>query len=151
MHEGGRDADDDRQAQYHQAAGNDRDDDCPPEDRLLFHRVFRTHGLCNQSGRAGTQEIEYRQQEIEDQRANRQTADQLGLSHLADNAHIDKSEKRRGDRSKRHGNGDQHHHPVCYFERPCYATTLQRLVHDACPEYSPQIKTIYSGINRNYR
>src|SRR5690606_39607318 len=114
------------------------DDDCAPEDGLLFDGIFCTHGLRNKSSRAGTEEIEHRQQEIKNKRANRQTAYQLRLSHLANNAHIDESKKRRCDCGKRHGNGDQHHHPVRYVERLCYATnTLQRLIHYACPECIP--------------
>lgn len=82
--------------------------------------IFRTHGRLQNPVVPERRKLSIGQQEVKYRRADRQTPDQLSLSHLADNAHVHKSRQRR-DCSKRHGNGSQHHHSVRYVERPCYA------------------------------
>ncbi|MCY1364282.1 hypothetical protein D9M69_510790 [compost metagenome] len=124
------DSEDKRQAQDNQTTGNDCYDDCAPENRLFFRLILRTHGLCHKAGRTRTQEAEHRQQKIENQRTDCQSANQFGLPHLPDHAHIHQPQQRRSDSGQRHRHGDHHHHAIGHFKWSGNdALFVQHLIH----------------------
>ena len=66
-----------------------------PEHRLHLAAVLRAERLRRQPGRAGAQEIEGGEDEVEDQRADRQPAEQRRIAEPADDRRVGQAEQRR--------------------------------------------------------
>jgi hypothetical protein len=74
--------------------GGDRDHQRTPENGLLFHRVTPAHGLGHKTGGGRAQEIEGGENEVEQDRRNRQAAQQRRITQPPDHGGIDQPQKR---------------------------------------------------------
>ena len=83
------------------------DEERTPVDGLLFGLVTTPECLRNQAGRRGAQEIEGGEDQIEQDGADGQAADQRRIAQPADNRHVHQAQQRRGQIGKRHRNGDR--------------------------------------------
>ncbi len=93
-------------------AGDNRDQHGAPEHRLFLQLVAAPESLGDEAGGAGAQEIEGGEDDIEDQRAGRQPAEQRRVAELADHRRIDDAEQRRRQIGERHRHGDGEHRAV---------------------------------------
>ena len=82
------------------------EDQCADEHRGDLAAVVGADGLGDEAGRAGAEEIEGREDEVEDERADRDTADQRRIAELADDGEIDHADQRRRQIGERHRHGD---------------------------------------------
>jgi hypothetical protein len=92
------------------------EDDRAPEHRLLFGLVLAAEGLGDEAGGAGTQEVERREDDVEDDRADGEAADQRGVAELADHRRVDDAEDRRRQEGQRHRHRDGKDHAVGHLE-----------------------------------
>ena len=88
------------------------DDDGAQQHRPLFDGVAAPERLRDQAGRAGAQEVEGREDDVEDDGAGRQAAEQRGIAEMADDRRIDKADQRRRQIGERHRHGDRQHRAV---------------------------------------
>ena len=91
--------------------------DGSPEHRLFLGGVAAAEGLGDETGRAGAQEIEGGEDDVEDERAGGQAAEQRGVAELADHRRVDQAEQRRRQIGERHRHGDGEHRTVGDDER----------------------------------
>ena len=75
-------------------------------------RVAAPERLGNEACRAGAQEIEGRKDDVEDDGAGRQAAEQRGITEMADDGRVDEADQRRRQIGERHRHGDRQHRPV---------------------------------------
>ena len=74
---------------------DERDDQRTPENRLLLRLVAAAEGLRHQPGGGGAQEIEGGEDQVEEDRADREPGKQRRLAETADDGGIDQTEQRR--------------------------------------------------------
>ncbi len=80
--------------------------------------VVGAERLGDQPGRARAQEVEGGEDEIEDQRADRDAANQRRIAQLADDAEIDHADQRRRQIGERHRHGDRQNAAMRDLEGP---------------------------------
>ena len=117
-HQVGRCPEDNRRKRQHQGAERKRAECGPPEHRLQFALVGASERLCGQSRRRGPEEAEAAIDEIEEDRADRETGQRFSLAKPADDCGIGQSEQRRGQEAERHRHRDRKHQAMRDLEGP---------------------------------
>ncbi len=107
-----------RREQGEHDAGDDGERQRPPEHGLLFQRVAASHRLGDEAGRAGAEEVEGGEDQVEDDGAGGEAADQRRVAVLADDRGIDNADQRRRQVGDHHRHGDAEHQPVRHRETP---------------------------------
>ena len=97
-------------------AAAERQDQRPPEDRLLLAAVPPSEGLRRQAGGRGTQKIEAAEDQIEEHGADGEPGQRFRHTHMADHGGVSQAEQRRRHETECHRNGDRQHHPVRHVE-----------------------------------
>ena len=69
--------------------------------------VAASERLRDQARRSGAQEVEGRKDDVENDRASRQPAQQRGVAEMADHGRVDEADQRRRQIGKRHRHGDR--------------------------------------------
>jgi hypothetical protein len=85
--------------------------------------------LGREAGRAAPQEVESGEDDVEDDRADRDAADQRGVAEPADDGGVDEPDQRRREIGERHRRGDGEHAAVRHLERPDIAMERQGSAH----------------------
>ena len=88
------------------------DDDGAQQHRLLLDGVATPERLGDEARRAGAQEIEGRKDDVENDGAGRQAAEQRGVAEMADDRRVDQADQRRRQIGERHRHGDRQHGAV---------------------------------------
>jgi hypothetical protein len=122
-----------RSDEQHQATGEAQQEGAP-EHGLLLGLVSPPEGLGDETGRRRAKEVEGREDDVEDDRADGEPADQGGIAQLADHRHVDDAEQRGRQVSERHRHRDRKHHAVgdregarrCAMERQIFQDGLRR-------------------------
>ena len=116
-----------RAGDHHYQAADQGDCKSPKQYRLFFFFVFSAQCLRHQTRCAGPQEIERRENQIDDDGTNRQTANQRGITKLSHDSRIHQSEQRCGDIGKRHRQCQKKYSLVTYLER--FSCAYRRFAH----------------------
>ena len=110
-----------------------RHDDGAQQHRLLLDGVAASERLRDEAGRAGAQEVEGRKDDVENDRAGRQPAEQRGIAEMADDGRIDEADQRRRQIGERHRHRDRQDRAVVDDEIASWRGRLRTLIQKQAP------------------
>ena len=101
----------------HEQANADAEQDGTGDMQQAVARVLGADGLGGEPRRADAQEISQREDDVEQQRAEHQPAQQARIAQPPDDRDIDNADQRLGDEGHRGGQGDLPHIGVVHGKR----------------------------------
>ncbi len=101
-----------RRNERDQKTAGETDQQRPRQHRLLARRIVPATRLRYETGRAGAQEVERAEDQIEDDGARRQTAERRRLSQPSDDGSVDDADQGRRHEGERRRQGDGKDRPV---------------------------------------
>ena len=124
---------DQRSEQDEHHARRQRDHRGAPEHRLFLARVIAPEGLRHQAGRARAQEVERREDHVENDRAGGEAAEQGGVAELSHDRCVNEAEHRRRQIGERHRHRDGERQAVGHLERPALGRHVGLVLHPDLP------------------